>query len=108
MFTLRLKVKDCASCGICMDVCPPRAIVMHARSSRTIEGAQLAVLRLPRMEPDRPAVLMTYPYLPQRDLCDGCGLCVRECPGEALELISDSAPPVDGIGRLDWQQGQAL
>lgn len=93
MFKLRLRVKDCVSCGVCMDVCPPRAISMRSRSPRSVEGQHMALLNLPKSDPWQPDRLMTYPYLAQDELCDGCALCVRECPGEALDLqIAERLP----------------
>lgn len=88
MFRLRLKAKDCISCGICMDVCQPRAISMRTRNIRSVEGPQLSCLRLgPFGQGEGGAEqLMTFPYLSRPDLCDGCRLCVRECPCVALEL----------------------
>jgi ferredoxin len=78
MFALRLNARACISCGICMDVCPPRAISMRTASRKCVEGACLALYRMgsfgqPRPEP---ALLMTFPYLAIPERCDGCGPCV--------------------------------
>ena len=31
--------------------------------------------------------MMTFPYLASPEKCNGCGVCVRECPVNALELL---------------------
>lgn len=92
MYKLQLRVKDCTSCGVCMDVCPPRAISMRGRSARTVEGSFLAFQYLGGVDHWHPGLLMTYPYLARPDSCDGCGLCVRECPGQALDLLAERSP----------------
>jgi ferredoxin len=77
MFRLRHKAKDCVACGICMDVCAPRAISMRTRTVRSVEGRLRGEFRQ----------LMTFPYMSRPELCDGCGWCVQECPCMALELL---------------------
>jgi ferredoxin len=88
MFSLKLNGRHCISCGICMDVCRPRAIAMRTNRSRGVEGETLTYLDLrsaSNVEP-APEPMMTFPYLAYPDLCDGCALCVNECPVVALEL----------------------
>ena len=95
MFELQFRVSDCISCGICMDVCAPRAISMRTKSARSVEGPQLTFLYLEPSDQSAYRIerLMTFPYMSAPELCDGCRLCVLECPGNALELsISDLIP----------------
>lgn len=96
MFSLKLNAKLCISCGICMDVCLQRAIDMRIDKSRNIEGELLSFLAL---HPDGdnklpPAGMMTFPWLANPLLCNGCLLCEKECPVSALSLqqVADNVP----------------
>ena len=93
MFNLRLNAKACMSCGICMDVCAPRAIAMRTKSVRSVEGNHLTYLGLrSQANPEAAtAALETFPYMRAAALCDGCRRCVAECPAAALELRHDAA-----------------
>jgi len=70
-----------------MDVCPVRAIGMHVdRAQSALEGScrthdLLGKAGRLRAETKR---LAAYPYLATPARCDGCGLCIRECPVSAL------------------------
>lgn len=46
MYKLRLNAKLCVSCGICMDVCRPRAIAMRVNGTQNVEGSVLSYVRL--------------------------------------------------------------
>jgi ferredoxin len=88
MFSLRLTGRECISCGICMDVCAPKAISMRTKWPRTPEGSRLTYLHL-QSDRNREVVTMamgTFPYLALPALCDGCARCTAECPTQALEL----------------------
>jgi ferredoxin len=83
VFQLKLNGQLCVSCGICMDVCAPRAIDMRVHRAAKVEGNAR-----PRGEAERPAEeMMTFPYLASPQRCTGCADCVRECPVNALELL---------------------
>lgn len=88
MFKLRLRPHRCISCGICMDVCPPRAIDMRLNLSTGIEGSRLTIHHLEEVGAIAVAEqrMMTFPFMSFPDRCDGCMLCVHECPVEALIL----------------------
>jgi MinD superfamily P-loop ATPase len=47
----------CTGCGICMEVCPPRAIIMRGGPARVEE-----------------------------DFCEECGFCAAECKVEAITI----------------------
>jgi ferredoxin len=74
-----------------MDVCSPQAIAMRFDKSDNVEGNLLSYLLLHSDgEKELPPVeMMTFPYLVFPHLCDGCMLCVNECPVLALQLQGD-------------------
>ena len=88
MFRLKLG-KGCISCGICMDICPPKAINMRIHIGRTLEGSALANLDLNGFSNGEctPEPMMTFPYMAHPVLCDGCMVCVKECPTGAIDII---------------------
>lgn len=89
-YRLALNGRLCISCGICMDLCPTRAIAMRLHgAAHTIEGA-LRTHRALLQSGSREAPandLMTYPYLHSPSLCNGCSVCIRQCPVSALTLM---------------------
>jgi len=85
VFQLKLDGRLCVSCGICMDVCAPRAIAMRVHRAAKVEGD--APSRNRGNAERRPQAMMTFPYLASPEKCNGCGVCVRECPVNALELL---------------------
>ncbi len=93
MYSLRLNGRACICCGICMDVCGPRAIALRTKFARTIEGSRATYLLLQSLQNRElpPTPMGTFPYLRDAALCDGCCRCVTECPTMALELRRDHA-----------------
>ena len=99
MFSLKLLAKDCISCGICMDVCDTKAIAMRITWPRSPEGKVLTHRLLWSGDQEKLSLpqMMTFPYLARPELCDGCKMCVDQCPVNALELetrASASRQPV--------------
>ncbi|MBL7995718.1 4Fe-4S binding protein [bacterium] len=88
MLKLKLNAKFCISCGICMDVCPERAINMRIHNSSGVEGERLAYLALGPYRANElpPSGMMTFPWLANPPHCNGCMLCEKECPVCALTL----------------------
>lgn len=88
MFSIRLLAKDCISCGICMDVCVPKAIAMRTTWSRSPEGKAFTYRFLDSRDLEEliPVQMMTFPYLAHPELCDGCETCVDQCPVDSLKL----------------------
>lgn len=89
-YRLVLNGRLCISCGICMDLCPTRAIAMRFDGpARTIEGAiHSHGVRLRSGSREVPANdQMTYPYLGNPSLCNACRVCIQQCPVSALTLM---------------------
>jgi ferredoxin len=88
MFSLKLLAKGCISCGICMDVCDTKAIVMRTTWPKSPEGKVLTYRLLHPQDQEElsPVPMMTFPYLAHPELCDGCGMCVDQCPVNSLVL----------------------
>jgi len=78
-FTVAIDDATCINCGICMDVCPIRTLDMTRSSGPGPEATF-----------DRAAAaghndwMMAVPI--QVDHCNGCTICVRECPTEAISV----------------------
>jgi NAD-dependent dihydropyrimidine dehydrogenase PreA subunit len=69
----------CINCGICMDVCPIRTLDMTRATGSGVEAnfnrGSLAVAH---------DWMMEVPL--QVDHCNGCTICVRECPTQAISI----------------------
>lgn len=70
----------CINCGICMDVCPTRTLDM---TRKTTEGPEGSFAR-GEARPETFSWMMEVPV--QVDHCNGCTICVRECPTEAISI----------------------
>ncbi len=88
MFALEVDTRHCLCCGICTDVCPPRAIAARPARAPGIEGCvtydRLASPRNLERAAEAPD---GYPYLAHPARCDGCGICVDECPVTVMRLL---------------------
>jgi len=67
----RIDIKECMSCGICIDACPVGCLGLVAVSG---DGRQEAA------------------GLINEKICIGCGFCRRECPVDAITM---TGPPVE-------------
>ena len=84
MYELALNAGQCLCCGICADVCTPRALGLRPWRGRTVEsrfGAPPAFAGAPV------AVAETFPFMADRARCDGWLDCVNECPRSVLQLV---------------------
>ena len=81
----------CINCGICMDVCPIRTLDMTRAHGPGPEATFL------RATPGRGVIhdwMMVVPV--QVDHCNGCTICVRECPTQAISIESvPERPPCE-------------
>ena len=92
MYKLKLSSKDCISCGICMDVCQPKAIDMRIHRGKTIEGVNLTYIEFDGSYNTDSVTeqMMTFPFMQNAGYCNGCMDCVNECPVHAIEILRDS------------------
>ena len=77
----------CFNCGVCMDVCPLLASDM---SRPHAPGPEATFLRETATAPSY-AWMMAAPV--QIDHCNGCTICVRECPVEAITIAAMDTEP---------------
>lgn len=80
-FAVTIDDGDCINCGICMDVCSIRTLDMTRAREPGPEGTFLR--GIPGGEPVR-EWMMSTPV--QVDHCNGCTVCVRECPTQAISI----------------------
>ncbi|MDP3683102.1 MAG: 4Fe-4S binding protein [Ignavibacteria bacterium] len=92
MYKLKLTAKECISCGICMDVCLPKAIDMRVHRGNNIEGNTLFYLALNgnSNQVQVSEQMMTFPFMVNAKLCDGCMECAEECPTNAIKILFNS------------------
>jgi NAD-dependent dihydropyrimidine dehydrogenase PreA subunit len=86
MFKFVLNTRECISCAVCVDLCSPVALSMKAYSGKTIEGKT----QIKSNEFDNLKVFeenkLSFPYFSSPIECNGCMVCVNECPVNAIEI----------------------
>lgn len=97
-FAVSVDDRTCINCGICMDVCPIRALDM-TRVDRP--GPEPVSASAEALQMESRSWSMVLPV--QVDDCNGCTICVRECPTEAISIR-----PVTGRPAMARRQGPAL
>jgi ferredoxin len=76
----------CMNCGACMDLCPSTCIEFTRPTDVSFYGSL--------MDGSSPkGWMMEKPYLIAQERCTGCGICVRECPTDAIALELDQMKP---------------
>jgi NAD-dependent dihydropyrimidine dehydrogenase PreA subunit len=87
-FAVTVNEATCINCGICMDVCPIRTLDM----TRAVGfGPEATFTRAAPPRAPGNNWMMAVPV--QVDHCNGCTICVRECPTEAISIQQVAARP---------------
>jgi ferredoxin len=86
-FVVTIDEATCINCGICMDLCPIRTLDMTRAQGPGPEstfdrGAPVTEIH---------DWMMENPV--QVDHCNGCTICVRECPTEAITIAQVPVRP---------------
>ncbi len=87
-FAVSVDEATCINCGICMDVCPIRTLDMTRAQGH---GPEATFVRSDPAAEFEHRWMMTVPV--QVDHCNGCTICVRECPTEAISIRQVAARP---------------
>ena len=88
-FAVTIDEATCINCGICMDLCPIRTLDM-TRTKAT--GPEATFLRGRGESLGGHDWMMEVPV--QVNHCNGCTICVRECPTEAISIRQVAERPV--------------
>jgi len=107
-YTFRVERSGCLNCGVCMDVCPVRALDMTRRTGTSIESR--AVQGSPSASAGGQDWMMEFPI--QTGECVGCELCAAECPTNVITITADAgrtalAPPQGPISTAPETAGWA-
>ena len=85
-FAVAVDDATCINCGICMDLCPIRTLDMTRSAG---PGPEATFGRATAEAPND--WMMAVPV--QVDHCNGCTICVRECPTEAISITQVAQRP---------------
>ncbi|MDO5850168.1 MAG: 4Fe-4S binding protein [Methanobacteriaceae archaeon] len=86
------KIEDsCVQCEICAQTCPVSCIyVLESESKIIIDGDEEKVEYFLKDIPVRHRLLKMEDIQIKRDICVGCGSCIRFCPTKAISLKNES------------------
>ena len=89
--SIRLIEPACTSCMICARECPTWCISIDSHAE-PVEGVPSASRQRTQNALDRFAI--------DWSLCMYCGICIEECPYDALEWVGDLTQPGSNSGSL--------
>jgi len=95
--TIRLIESACTSCLICARECPSWCIVIDSHTE-PIENLPSGARERTRNVLDRFEI--------DWSLCMFCGICVEECPFDALEWVADHTLAAGSLARLTHGIGE--
>ena len=99
--SIRMIEPACTSCMICARECPTWCI--------TIDSNPEQVADLPPGARSRKEYVLDH-FAIDWSLCMYCGICVDECPFDALEWLADRTPAggsADALRQQSWDEAQA-
>lgn len=77
VFKLRINHNTCSGCNVCVNVCPLNHKALKKEDELTRENAVILV----KNGIARPI------FIEERAInCDGCGICQKECPQDAIKI----------------------
>ncbi len=82
----------CMNCGACLDLCPSTCIEFTRPTDTSFWGSIMGGVGPKEW-------MMEKPYLIDEERCTGCGICVRECPTNAVTVELDPAKPLSARPR---------
>ena len=82
------KLSACNQCGACVEDCPAEALVQNKLGvvmlkKNLCSGCFVCVTNCPTQN------MYSYPEGEIPFKCNACGACARECPADALEVITE-------------------
>ncbi len=94
--SIRLIEERCTSCMICARECPTWCIRLTSHQEQTVPA--------PGARPRTHNVLDTFSI--DWGLCMYCGICIEQCPHEALEWAGAHVPAAERLGDLLHERGR--
>jgi formate hydrogenlyase subunit 6/NADH:ubiquinone oxidoreductase subunit I len=86
--TVDFRLSLCNQCGTCVDICPTDALSINKHgvvmiNKKLCSGCYVCVDVCPTDH------MHTHPDLDMPFKCTVCGACARECPADALEVVTE-------------------
>jgi ferredoxin len=92
LFKFQVDETKCMNCGACMDLCPPTCVEFTRPYDMSFYGSVFHGSGDLDDDVSR-CWMMEKPFVPMQERCTGCGVCVRECPTNAIIVEADNEKP---------------